>query len=595
VDTIAEQACLREVRIRQKRIREETVKRCVVSLQDAMWEDVLDEVLLQVASESLADEMAMRCTLGQTWRVWRRMLSRAREQAQQTARLHQIRSKVRARTRKMHQNFAQQAHPMELDVRDDDGLRQSLIQAHEGRSDVWKPSTFLWAVVQRMSAILSSSMERWTVGLDIDQVDAPSSTWLKVKFGIDREPHAEVALRSDICVHVMDVGSCFDDFERDLGMLVFELKLSKDLSSVDWEANRQRMLGIVSSNLVRQSRYRPKLLLVSWQTIDRKELLSKLQLRATDGMRYNWSEVEVWLAGEVAHEDIQVHFERCLEDLLSIPPKLLQTAQISFEDVVNVCTLSWRQAMERMASCMYRLAGAGINSETVLDRVALAFNTATFLVNRAIEDVEAVSELVADENLDRERAALPMPSVKSVADDVDSRLYKLASSQIEMLHAHHGVQAGSQAQLFKVWLGETRLHAKHFPWLDYFVRLLHIGLLSAQQSFMQATLSSLQEIKLQVEPSTVLYTQAADEFEFTTKPLLQKRTRLASPDVEERWEPVKIRRTSSELGKRKPAIVVKADTPIVKTTDNASLASLRSLVAGAKDLLAQRQEAETLL
>lgn len=620
IQSLAEQAYLRQLRIRRSSRRSQFIDHCVKELSSSVFEEQLEGSVILMASESAADEMDRRSKEKQFWSRWRQQIEVVREQRKQTERLQHVRDKLGSRqvrpksTRRDKRHYKH--HLIELEDRD---LELEIRNAREDRQGIWMPSTFLWTLASQFEKLPTSSISTWTIVLSVISDTAPSSLWLKSKLSVAQETHAVMPLlHTDL--HVVDIMSCpIEDLrgDRDVGLVIFELDPSLALDKTNqnvWAKQRNKLHQLATSEFVEQSLFKPKLLLVSWSSSEakasaedeRKYVFKHLELGATDRLRYMWGQIELWEVGNATSP--QISFEDRTSHLLSTIEWNHSQHALSFEDVLNTSSHPWRAMLDRTEASMTRLAthvGPHLSQESIdhaHDLVRETFAIVTALAQRVLEDILAVSNLVADENLQESILTFPVPRARQESSEADklgdALAFDLALTQLQNLmaqgYAYENVD--SPVHLLRSWLlGQISLTTSEtlhqFPWVLYFAQLLQIGTIPLQQNWLEATLPSTEEITQELESSLRLNERAALEIQWKVRDFLHSNKLIGTKD-KEHLSDQPLQAISNRTKRRGGAIEQEQllTNKVRKTSSQATpargaVASLRSLMGSANQLL----------
>ncbi|MCO5583323.1 hypothetical protein L7F22_037233 [Adiantum nelumboides] len=620
VNSITEQACLREARLRQSESRTILIQECSDHLCSMMLDETVSNILASQTGEVLSDEMYSRKLTAIQWHRWRNALSRARLRNHQNARLLELRKKLQTPTnnKPLKTNNSDRHILMEVD---DNSMQSNLIHARNHREDMWMRSTFFLSIVAAFEDLLPPDISTWTIGFSSPvNSDSQSSTqWLRTKLSIDREPHAEIVLRSDTLVHMMDLQKSKEvdiSDERELGLILFELdeRVTNDWKNASsWAKEKDRLQILSESEMIKKGKFVPKLMLICWTKDDsgentasslRRAIIKRLGLGALDANRYAWSQVEIW---NVSQDGLspQIGFEKHLQSL-RVPIEYAKSHRsLLLDDIVTVCMAPLRSMLERIELCISRLvqiAQRYREEGTVLQHslqatLRSAFEISTLLTQRVLSDILSVSEVVPDENVFEQDVEIPIPSKSAKEQVMMVNPFSLALSQLSDMEAKFIEQGKDDAaiSLVQTWLIEQSKNIK-FPWSEYFDRLLYVYVDELQSRWIETMFATTEEIETNVQSSKRLFEEAANEIETKVRKIIldqpvqlnnHNKRRSQSDDLSKDLDyihgerPVaKLRRTHGDVKPEKAAVV--------EPPSSSAIASLRSLISSANHMLDQR-------
>lgn len=581
VTSVGEQACLREARVRHRRQRSSLLQRVSNGLKTQMFDDFVEDSIASLAGETIAEEQSKRKLRRRAFCHWRQMLGQILQQKKQTARLEEVRARLQARDlnptpRKARSNLSVMDTHQSND-RGDSTLEAKLRKANEDRRNLWLPSTFFWAVAAQMDRITSSDIDNWTIALCVADEAGASSTWLKFKLSLAEEWHTKIALRSGLLIEAVDLSKAPAPSAgdvRDLGLVIFELDAARTsgtkASAKSWQLERDRLQDLSKGNLVRHSRFVPKLIIVSWTNNDdalnaeltRKAVFRQLGLGATDPLRFVWGKIELWEAGN-SEPDPQHGFEDCLRSVLSPVEWNSQMQTVNFDEMCNAVSDSWRAMLERIESSHARLSYLmqhAVSDETAAQDASNltveTFAIVTALTQRVLDDVASVSIFVADGDPgSSQHTFVVLPSAKNVIEEktVGKTPFALAKFQLENVaeQVYATQRDDSAVLLLRSWLAkQADIHQGFdFPWLAYFSQLLHLALVPMHEVWLEAVLPSITEIQSEMQPAARLSVRAANEIQRKVRGLIERHHLLAAVQTEQAstCEPVSSPRDSDSL------------------------------------------------
>lgn len=624
VSSITEQACLREARLRQTESRNRLIKECSDHLCSMMLEETINDSLASQAGEVLSDEMYSRNLTAVQWHRWRSALSRARLRNHQDARLTELRNRLESKSFQPHSskpvaNQTPNRHVL-MEV-DDNSLKNSLTHARHDREDLWMRSTFFLSIVAAFEDLLAPDITTWTIGFSSPLYpDAQSSTqWLRTKLSIDREAHAEIILRSDTLVHMMDLQRS-DEVdvigERELGLVLFELdeKVTNEWKNASgWAKEKNRLQTLSESDMVKKGKFVPKLMLICWTKDNsagntsleaehslRRTIIKRLGLGALDANRHAWSQVEIW---NVSQDGLspQNGFDKHLKSLRVPIEYAVNHRVLLLEDVVTVYMAPLRSMLERIELCIHRIeqiSQTEILQHSLQTILRSAFEISTVLTQRVLSEVVSTSEVVPDENISDHDAGIPIPSTSVKEQDLTINSFSLAFSQLKEIETKFIKQGKDVAgiSLVQTWLIDQSKKFKStttqlgFLWSEYFDRLLFVYVDELQTRWIETLFSSKEEIELNVQESKYIFEEAANEIETKVKKIILEQPLPSSHHNKRRSQSDDLSEEAGFFNPERPVAKLRrtnADVKTVNPPSSSAIASLRSLINSANQMLDQ--------
>lgn len=599
LETIGQQACLRELRIRRKAARRAFVEQATENLMSGLRIEAAEELLSQLGSEAIADEFRTRSLKKLALKGQARAGRQALERRRQKERLFEVRSKLQQRgldTTKSHL-IAKDGHAsIAGGAVHDQQLEMALSEAWDDRRSLWTPGTFFTATHQRFTEVAPRGIGTWTVALSVCKTASATSEWLRLKLS-----------PGDACdsgkVRMLDLEKVTHTQlaeERDVGLVVFELNpaLTSDLANAaGWTSERERLEALSQQKCVSHSRFHANLLLLSWSPITtaqdeearRKAILRHLRLGATDPQRFHWAMVELASLGKESVSP-QVIFKASLHRVLKgvewYQRKLLR---FSLDAVGALCKASWKTLVEHVQVAFTQLEMSG-ESDASKDVGFQAFSALTVLASRSLEDLVSISDTLLEDQYEQVDVNIPLATIgreeaKAGTQSVFEVLRKVALVQLE--ECHQATQDDSFALLTSWLLEQGEVEPRRFPWLIYFEHLYQWRVSQIENVWLECKLPDRHDIEAHCAATSSLCTAAWTEIEAKVKEVMRvRRKRSVAEPVEEGAS--KVRRTGAT---QRDAAPFSRAAPIPSTPASApssAVSSLRAMMVDAATMLGER-------
>ena len=600
LETIGQQACLRELRIRRKAARKAFVEQATENLMSGLRVEAAEELLSQLASEAIADEFRTRSLKKLAFKGQARAGRQALERRRQRERLFEVRSKLQQRgldTTKSHL-IARDGHASIADgAVHDQQLEMALSEAWDDRQSLWTPGTFFKAIHQRFTEVAPRGIGTWTVALSVCKTASPASEWLRLKLspGDACDSGKVRMLDLDMVTHARLAE------ERDVGLVVFELNpaLTSDLANVaGWTSERERLEALSQQKCVSHSRFHANLLLLSWsptttaqdEEVRRKAILRHLRLGATDPQRFHWAMVELASLGKESVSP-QVIFKASLRRVLkSVEWYQRKLLRFSLDAVGVLCKASWKTLVEHVQVAFTQLEMAG-ESDASKDVGFQAFSALTVLASRSLEDLVSISDTLLEDQYEQVDVTLPLAPIgreeaKAGTQSVFEVLRKVALVQLE--ECHQATQDDSFALLTSWLLEQGEAEPRRFPWLIYFEHLYQWRVSQIENVWLECKLPDRHDIEAHCAATSSLCTAAWTEIEAKVKEVMRaRRKRSVAEPVEEGAS--KVRRTGAmqqDVAPFSRAAPLLPSTPA--SAPSSAVSSLRAMMVDAATMLGER-------
>ncbi|PWN87546.1 hypothetical protein FA10DRAFT_269500 [Acaromyces ingoldii] len=496
---LSEQACRREERKRRQEERDKFVKYEVETLTGDLEAECVEDVLWQVTSESLAEEMRRRRTQQTTVEKWLAALDAARLRKAQERRLLEVRAELKRRridssprsgpasvngnkTASLRRSLADSRAGLSLklnvptlaDTEDrdvDEELKIALLSAEKARQELWKPNTFRDSIIGRLIKVARANRwgagpMYWTVALATAS-DKKTLDWLRGKLGLHDGastgettiPLADRTLSLAI-VDTQKLGPQAWNAQRSLGLVIFEIdpKLARAPSSPTkeveecWNIQRHRLSELSSSDYVRKSIFSPRLLVLSWSYTSSKEkertrkaIFARLGLSATEQERAAWSGgVAFAELGNADNSPPDLCFDASMGELFAFGsgvPTLLRTGgrkKVELQELVVKVRTPWSTFVKILQDVILERLRTGESKVAEACEIASkALTMAVNLGNIALQGLINVSDFAVDKRVVAlSTIALPPLSRDQTTGSVDEHLRAEAVAQVdEMIRA----------------------------------------------------------------------------------------------------------------------------------------------------------------